>query len=605
MARISYILKKDGRFWLQKRFVSRPGLSGLRPTHLRLCLRTADYRTAVSRMLRLMFEIQAYEICPDLFCEEQRLRAELKRFVDMGVPRSPDELLERRLTEVIGQRHIEAARLRRHATSYEFWPLWRTFIEQSCDGDDRMNTWVSEAYERGRRDERAEAASRSAEPPAPPPPRCSLPFVPAAATPPTVPRDPAPFRATPDMMIPADGPLPVGDGSRMLSEVTAIYFDQLAVKNGDRRAEEDAGIVIRFLIDMIGDKPVCALSADDLLRVEEALPAIPDRGGLPRASCASLHARWSYGRAHGLAELKPLSKKRLRGYHMNLNSFLDWLRARGLIGLPYKFELIGDVNLESQERDAWSDDELIKLFSLPLFTGCMSSHRIWMAGRYLVQDYTYWGYVLTFMLGLRPSEVAKLQVSWIILINGVHYIDIKPDKRRTFGDAVSKLKTKSSARRIPIPQLLVDLGLIGRCDDLRKAGEKMLFPEAKIYGRASSGRTMWGHSFSKSWQYIKRKFNFDRPSLTLYGGRHTRAGWYDALGVPMRVRDRLMGHARRSVADMYGPNDVTDDEAQVLASRMTPTQARIAEILLEAKLRSWEGELITLNTWTPAAQRSS
>lgn len=606
MARASYLIKKDGRFWLQKRFAVKPGIAERKPTHLRICLRTSDYRSAIDRMLRLMFEIQAYEFCEDLFDEERRLVADLRRFVDKGVPRSIDELLERRPAEAFGQRYLTAARLRSHPTSNEFWPLWMTFINQTCDGEIQAQTSVDDAYERGRRD----APQASAMKPHTSSPsntwRRQLPFLPADSSPPIVPTQAASRFPNSANEQAENGDIDLGLSST-LSGARAEYLDYLAAKKGDRRADEDVGIVLLFLIDMVGDKPLKELSAADLLKVERALPEVPDRKGLPRQASASLHSRWTYGEKKGRDSLKPLSRKRLSVFHSALNCFLKWLREKAVIVLDFQFSLVGDVNLEPTERDVWTDEEAIRLFSLPLFTGCQSSHRIWVAGGYLVQGYLYWAYIIAFMLGLRPSEISKLTLDSVVCKAGIYYIDLKFQRRKTFGDEIIKLKTKSSARLMPIPQLLVDLGLIDRYDELKKLGEKMLFPEAKIYDRASSGRVMWGHSFSKSWQYIKKKFGFDREALTIYGGRHTRAGWYDELGLPSRVRDRLMGHSRRSVSDGYGPIDVTKREAGLLASEMTPTQAKIAEILIEAKLRALEGELTPIHTWRapPPSGRSN
>jgi hypothetical protein len=40
-------------------------------------------------------------------------------------------LLQRRLIETLGQRYIDAARLRSHAPSSEFWSAWKAFTGQT------------------------------------------------------------------------------------------------------------------------------------------------------------------------------------------------------------------------------------------------------------------------------------------------------------------------------------------------------------------------------------------------------------------------------------------------------------------------------------------
>jgi integrase len=83
---------------------------------------------------------------------------------------------------------------------------------------------------------------------------------------------------------------------------------------------------------------------------------------------------------------------------------------------------------------------------------------------------------------------------------------------------------------------------------------------------------MPGHHFSKSWQYIKKKFGFNRSELTIYGGRHTKATWFDAARIPDRIRDRVMGHASKRVAGTYGANKLTSDEAKLLLSKSLPIE---------------------------------
>ncbi|MDR4308491.1 tyrosine-type recombinase/integrase [Chelatococcus sambhunathii] len=592
MARASYILKKDGRFWLQKRFAAKAGFAGLRPTHLRLCLRTGDYRTAVDRMLRLMFEVQAYETCPDLAAEERMLLVELERYVDDGVPRTIEELLQRSLTEIFGRRHIDAARMRSHPTSSEFWTRWMLFIDQTVKGEARAPLAESRAYERGRADALTATTIGGAIPPsftqiAPSslPSRIAPPLASVAA----VPERPTGIEAQrglePEIRL------------NTVGECRAAYLDFLAKNRGNRRADEDVGIILTFMIDLIGDKDIAALVPADLLKLEEALPEIPDRNGIPRSSCSSLHDRWLYSKTNDRKNLKPLSVTRIKVYQTALNAFVDWLRVRGLTNVNYRLSLITADNLDPAERDAWKDDEIIQLFSMPLFTGCQSSKNIWIPGEYFVQNALYWSYILIFTLGLRPSEIAKLELRHIVFENGVYYIHLLNKKRKTFGDTPTKLKSKSAERKMPIPHLLVDLGLIDRLEELREREERFLFPEINLTKKTTSGRIMYGHYFSRSWQYIKKHFDRSEENLTLYGGRHTRAGWYDELGTPARLRDRLMGHSRRTVADGYGPIDVTDAESAILASKMTPVQSKISEILIEAKLKSWDGQLKIVPTW--------
>jgi integrase len=126
-----------------------------------------------------------------------------------------------------------------------------------------------------------------------------------------------------------------------------------------------------------------------------------------------------------------------------------------------------------------------------------------------------------FLRGLRPSEIGRTRTSDFALIDCVWYLDYRSKSESAKGD--KKVKKSASARLVPIPRLLMDLGILDRRDELLAVGEERMFPQWKVYVHKKSGREMWGHDFSKSWQYIKIKFGFSRDALTLYGGRHTRA----------------------------------------------------------------------------------
>ena len=101
---------------------------------------------------------------------------------------------------------------------------------------------------------------------------------------------------------------------------------------------------------------------------------------------------------------------------------------------------------------------------------------------------------------------------------------------------------------------------------------------------------------SKSWQYIKHKFEFVGDELTIYDGRHTRAEWYDMTNVPELIKRKLLGHAPRDAHETYGFNALTVDEAR-LALVELPIETQIAGILILAKLRGEYEELAVIRTW--------
>jgi integrase len=407
---------------------------------------------------------------------------------------------------------------------------------------------------------------------------------------------------SPDMQPPREQ-----DGNQLrLSEAAALYLAQCASRDGDGRAGEDFGIVIKFVIDLCGDLFLNQLGPSQFMLIENSLPDIPHPKGVPAAHRSSLHRRLLYAQAVGWDGLRRIGKKRIQNhYHRCLHQFFAWAQQKGLYGgADYRFRLVDRRNSAPSKRDAWTRKELLKLFALPLFTGCRSGTQYWRPGDRLVQNDLYWAYLLIFFMGLRPSEIGRTLLADLVQIEGRWYVDYR-NKSPDASDGVKTVKRKASARLIPIPQLLIDLGLLDRRNDVAAAGGEMLFPEWHVYVNGKSGREMWGHQFSKSFQYIRARYGFERQDLTLYGGRHTKATWLDTAGIARRIRLRVLGHEPTDVADEYGAKFITPQEAEVVLAAQDPVEVEIGDLLLTAKLLADYGKLTIIKTWTQAHRSRS
>jgi integrase len=361
-------------------------------------------------------------------------------------------------------------------------------------------------------------------------------------------------------------------------------------------ATKSHGRVLKFALEFLGDKRLAEISARDLRRLEQALTEIPGRKNIPGEHRKSLYSRYLYGQLVGVDTLTRISSTTVENtYFGTMNSFLEWAKAKTDWKVPgFTFNAKCAALAEPQPRDAFRDDELLRFFALPLFTGCVSPAHIWQPGKCFVQNGLYWGYILHIFMGLRPSEIGKLRTTDIVRDGEFQFIDMRREKVKTKEAKEEKsreLKTDNAYRRVPIPSLVTDLGLIDLKIALEARGETRLFPDWHVYRHPGSGREMWGHYLSKSWQYVRGAHEFERDFLTLYSGRHTLAGWYDAMKLPQRIRNRLFGHAAQDVPGNYGPIDLTLDEARAALSTELAIQFDIANILLTAKLKAEYGEL--------------
>ena len=81
------------------------------------------------------------------------------------------------------------------------------------------------------------------------------------------------------------------------------------------------------------------------------------------------------------------------------------------LGARADVHILSSENLVSLARDSFEQNEVFKIFRMPLFTGCLSRTRIWQPGDYFIQNNLYWTYILALLTGMRPGEIRQLLVS--------------------------------------------------------------------------------------------------------------------------------------------------------------------------------------------------
>jgi integrase len=344
-----------------------------------------------------------------------------------------------------------------------------------------------------------------------------------------------------------------------------------------------------------------SITTADWDRLDEPLTDIPLPKNLPNTA-RSLFAHYQYAQKHGWEDFSRVSVTTINDrYHYGLGRFLGWaIKEHVYLGERPRFECIDEENTAALPRDAFDDEELIALISLPLFNGCAGINRVWTPGNYFVQSHLYWGYLILIMTGMRRGEMDHLHCVDLVTDKENWFFDLRPfdaRKGRVALRDMRNLKTNSAGRVVPIHPLLLELGLLERVRELEAMGETRLFPEWEKFTRGD-GTVRWSQPMTKSWQYIKEHIlKITRADLTLYGLRHMLAEWLDDTDIAQRTRNRILGHAT-SVPERYGRNGA-QCRAQVAAIEAVepPVIKKMREILVGAKLRADRGELIVMKPW--------
>lgn len=154
----------------------------------------------------------------------------------------------------------------------------------------------------------------------------------------------------------------------------------------------------------------------------------------------------------------------------------------------------------------------------------------------------YWWIRIQPRTSLRLGEVAQLQVCDIREIHGRPCVDLlhvdDGDPLRRERRAELDLKTLTSRRIIPIPQALIDDGLLDYVEERRRRDG----PRAALFPRCKPDRDGLYSADSKR---IARQIDrvIADPRYVDHSCRHNFAAACDGAHVPGPVRDMFMGHA--------------------------------------------------------------
>jgi integrase len=140
---------------------------------------------------------------------------------------------------------------------------------------------------------------------------------------------------------------------------------------------------------------------------------------------------------------------------------------------------------DASERDAFSIPELNLLFRSAVFTKKERPK----SGR---GEAAFWMPLLSLYTGARLGELAALTVADVLRIGDVFAFTFVSDR-----ETGKTLKTRSSARTVPVHPQLIKFGLLDYIDKARRdAGEKAwLFPQ--VAPRVHGGLKAWGKWFNR------------------------------------------------------------------------------------------------------------
>lgn len=237
-----------------------------------------------------------------------------------------------------------------------------------------------------------------------------------------------------------------------------------------------------------------------------------------------------------LAEAE-LSNNTIRLHFRVVSAMLNWATEEGKskIGNPTKGLL---PPADDPKRDAFTADELEKLFSSPMYTGHQDPEHRAKPGTMLTKDFKFWFPLIGLHTGMRLEEIAQLRTEDVRQIEGVWCFD------------VTKSKTRAGERQVPIHPRLIALGLLDRVRSLK---HERLWPELRENRDGD-----YGQQFCGWFPEFRRMIGIDREGLVFHSFRHTFVSRLEEDGVDTKMIARIVGHKIKDITSgVYGGKFIT------------------------------------------------
>ena len=207
------------------------------------------------------------------------------------------------------------------------------------------------------------------------------------------------------------------------------------------------------------------------------------------------------------------------------------------------------------KRDPFTMGQLGRIFSAPLYVGCVDDGRNHgKPGPNVIKRGRYWVPLISLFSGMRLNEICQLRVQDVQVTPAGNPYFIVTDE----GDDMY-LKTESAKRTVPVHPDLVRMGLLDYRNRIVLSNQPNLFPDLRA---ASTGYR--SDLFSKWFNgTFLPKVGAKTGTTTFHSLRHNFRDSLRRIEAPQEIVERLGGWAEgRKTSDAYGSGFSVDQLAE-------------------------------------------
>jgi integrase len=303
---------------------------------------------------------------------------------------------------------------------------------------------------------------------------------------------------------------------------------------------------LRLFMDVCGDRPVNAYSRGDVTRFHGTLRQLPSNYG---KSKKDKDRRVAEIIAAAAPDAPRLTDKTVKRHHTSLTQFLRFAVDLGHLTVAQHTELTAKHRFREErkardQRDAWTPEELTRLFRSPMWTGCAGENRWSIPGPHISRrNARFWLPILALYQGARLEELADLYRRDVWCDGGTWAVRIvETEDNGEAGDRT--LKSEAATRVIPLHPELIRLGFLRYVAETAPNPDDPLFPDLEPQGKDRKR----GPRITRWFRHYREQIKLYRPGVSMHAFRHTAiTRLRDAITDHQQDRhvDFLMGHARQ------------------------------------------------------------
>ncbi|UCV22862.1 site-specific integrase [Ferribacterium limneticum] len=308
-------------------------------------------------------------------------------------------------------------------------------------------------------------------------------------------------------------------GEPLSAVIEAYCANQNAESCWTAKTDTENRAILAQWLNIVGDQSITGYGYEQHRAYKATLQRLP-----PNINKSPRYRGKSIDEVLALAD-QPAAPNTVNKNLTRISALFRWAVEYGYTSLnPAGGMTIKNPKRANEERQAFSDDDLIKLF-----------HREDYRRERATLPHRYWAPLIALFTGARQNEIAQLHLADFYEVDGIPLISINDQ-----GEG-KRLKTKAGKRTIPVHAELVRLGLLRYVDELRTTNETRLFPELPLQ------RDGYGQKVSKWFQRYRRQCGISDNGKVFHSFRHTVIDRLKQADVPKEKIAALVGHEDDSV----------------------------------------------------------